>query len=77
MPNFEKRFYLFKGYKIYEPELITNINEQKYWNYWPAEISSIPMNGYPTKEAYKAEQKGIDQRITMGHWTDNFDPLIK
>jgi len=78
MSDFKERFYIYKGYKIYEPQLFINYDRQKYWNYCPSYISSTPDDGYPTKEAYyKAKQKIIDERITMGHWTDNFGPLIK
>jgi hypothetical protein len=78
MSDFESRFYLYKGYKIYEPILITGFNGKKYWNYKRPEISSYPMSGYPTKETYyKAQQKKIDERVTFGHWTDNFGTLIK
>tara|TARA_B100001094_G_scaffold297656_1_gene320928 strand:+ start:225 stop:464 length:240 start_codon:yes stop_codon:yes gene_type:complete len=73
------RFYIYKGYKIYEPSLINYLNNgTKYWNYWPPKMSSQPMSGYSTKENYyKAKQKQIDERISFGHWTDNFRPLIK
>ena len=78
MQNLVEKFYVYKGHKIYEPQIFTNIYGQKYWNYCPFQMSSIPPNGYPSKEAYyKAEQQRIDKWINMGNWTDNFGPLLK
>ena len=76
MSDYKNRFYIYKGYKIYEPELLTSFNGTKYWNYAPPELSCKPMSGYSTKQNYYiAEKREIDERISFGHWTDNFGQL--
>jgi len=67
--NLRNGFYLYKGHKIYEPQLFTDTRPnsstygQKYWNYCPFEISSKPDSGYLTKEKYyKADQQRIDEK---------------
>jgi hypothetical protein len=91
MSRSENKFIIYRGYKVYEPMLFSGsyeevgengdsylVTQSNFWNYWPSELSSSPTNGYSTKENYyKAKKREIDERISGGHWTDNFGPLIK
>lgn len=74
----QERFIIYKGNKIYHPSKIDNTySGQTYYQYWPPQMSSIPMSGYPTIEEYfKAKKSEIDEKIKFGTWTDYFKPLI-
>lgn len=66
----------YKGHKIYEPKKI-DFYGKPFYQYWPPEMSSVPTNGYPTKEAYYLAMKNeIDEKIKYGTWTDFFGPLL-